>query len=140
MNDQPAWDFPSLSLLRTSSRRQSTEGLAEFPCVRGALFLSGLLDWGNHRDRLAVVGEDSGLALGGGPGELGEASLGFPNTDRLHSCLSTHPGARIAGSRGVTTFRLDRAAGRPRVTAWVETFALADASVTTSWFSILSRA
>jgi hypothetical protein len=57
--------------IEKSQRNVSAEqGLAEFPCVRTALCIGRLFDGGNHSDGLAVIGEDSDLALRGGPGEL----------------------------------------------------------------------
>src|ERR1700722_13218013 len=89
------------------------ESLAEFACVRAALCIGRLFDGGNHSDGLAVIGEDSDLALPGVPRELSEASLGYPNADRPHGYPSIPDASERESTwlRGVTTFCLDRAAG-----------------------------
>jgi hypothetical protein len=101
-----------LSVLETHIQMigEGQQSLAEFPCVRTALSLGRLLDAGNRRDWLAVIGEHSGFTLGGGSRELGEMGLGFPNTNRLHVCLSIpeapeHESPR-SQSAGLSSFRL----------------------------------
>jgi hypothetical protein len=109
---------------------EGEQGLAEFPCVRTGFFDRRLLEGANHRNGLAVVSEDGGLTFGGGSGELGDARLGFSNADRLHlfGSRTQGPSSGKRPSGGVTTFCLDRIAGRMPVTRLVEVLAAADAA------------
>src|SRR5208282_3036290 len=45
-----------------------------------------------HRKRPAIVGEQGGLAVCGGPSERREAGLGFSNTERFHRRSSWRAG------------------------------------------------
>jgi hypothetical protein len=108
---------------------EGEQGFTEFPCVRTGFFDRRLLEGANHRNELAVVSEDGGLTFGGGSGELGDPRLGFSNADRLHlfGSRTKVPEAENGLAGGVTTFCLDRIAGRMPVTTLVETLAAADA-------------
>jgi hypothetical protein len=121
---------------------EGQQSLAEFPRVRGALFLGGLHDWANHRDRLAVIGDDSGVTAGGGSRELGETRFGFTNTDRLQRAVSRPrpPQHQPPGSQGVTTFPLDLAVDRLGCDHISGTLHTANVGVTTIWFANLSPA
>lgn len=80
-------------------------------------------DWANHRDRLTVIGDDSGVTAGGGSRELGETRFSFPDTPTDFMYAFSHPrlpAASTAQLAGVTTFPLDLAVDRLGVTTSVE--------------------
>src|SRR5579872_4294949 len=103
-------DKPKTSETHVQMIGEGQQSVPEFSRFGGALLRDRLLDGGDHRDRLAVISEDSGLTPGGGSSELGEMGLAYPNTDRLHLYLPTG----IPWSMNRLAVRCDHISPRPR--------------------------